>query len=234
METTLPEFVNGWKEKYVRQQRAIPLFQPELTARFTLAQQQAFFVGFHELRLYFVELLGFLASRAPTAPYRRVYVQNWLEETGTDKPQSHEQLWQQAASACGVNIAAEERWGRTHRSYTYEFNHEFRQWILEQIVRHGPEKAWHYVHAAFCAYELLDNVDYPKFLGVAKSFRIVGEALKFFKVHIVVEHYKQGKKLLKKIWRIDPEAVKIGFGFIVELQTKAFQALSDELFTFEN
>ncbi len=233
-QSELKGYVQEWAQAYRVQQDKNPLFKPELTEKFSLEQKRGFFVGFHGLRAYFVELLGFLASHAPAAPYRKVYVCNWLEEIGIGKSLSHEQLWHKAASACGVNIVAEERWGRTYRPYAHTFNHALRQWILEQIVRHGPRKAWHSVHAAFCAYELLDNVDYQKYLKIARSFNIEGKKLKFFEVHTVVEHYAQGENLLEEAWSVDPQGVKVGFEFIAELQIAALEALADELFALKN
>ncbi len=232
METTLQGFVDGWRREYVLQQRAIPLFKPELTARFTLAQQRAFIVIFDELRRHFTGLLGHLAELAPQQSYKRVLRENWIEENGVGGApglKSHDHWYRLSARALGINILKERLGGCAKRPYTEKFNRRFFQWIIRQIVIYGWARGWQRIWAAYCAYELLDNVDYPAFLKMAESFGLTGKALKFFEIHCAVEHYGQGRKLLEAIWHRHPEDVRAGFAFIKQLQLTAFKALSEEL-----
>ena len=98
------------------------------------------------------------------------------------------------------------------------------------MVISGRKIGWNRIWSAVEAYELLDNVDYPAFLRLAHSFGLKGEALTFFEIHCLVEHFELGAESLDEIWAVDSDSVRIGFAFIKKLQLTAFRALSDELF----
>jgi hypothetical protein len=231
--TTLKKYVDEWVGIYSREHARLRMFDIALTAQFTRKQQQRFFIKFDPLRRYFPGLLGMLISMAPDQESKQVLLGNLAEEAGISEDGqslvSHDDLYAISAQAVGVDILAEVAAGRTKSAYADEFNEKFLAWIISQRARYGPKKDWRRIWAAFCAYELLDNVDYPAFLKMAQSFALTGTALKFFEIHCVVGHYGQGRKLLQKIWTKHPEDVRAGFAFIKKLQLTAFKALDEEL-----
>lgn len=232
---TLDAFVDDWTEGYRREQQTLQMFNPKITAQFTYQSQCRFFSIFDELRWHFTGLLGYLAGMAPNKAYRDVLHRNWCEENGAGtraKAWSHDELYRISAAAVGLDLFQDrsERWvKKAQRPYTKEFNERFFGWTLWQVDSYGITVGWRRIWAAYCAYELLDNIDYPAFLEMAKSFGLKGEALRFFEIHIHVQHYDQGRKLLEALWSKRRSDVEAGFAFIKCLQLSAFRGLSDDL-----
>lgn len=229
-------YVKKWVDDYRAKQQQISLFNPDLTAQFTLGQKRLFFERLEELRRHFNALLGELMAFAPTQVYKHALLANLKEETGVSddgrEVRSHDELYNISARAVGVEMIHSIYAGRTRTPYGKRFNEEFSAWIIEQLAVYGAERGWNRIWGAVEAYEKLDNVDYPALLELAKSFGLSGEALVFFEIHVCVEHYEHGEKLLEGIWEKDPDSVHAGFEFIERIQLTALQALSDDLSSY--
>ncbi len=236
MTESLSSYVAKWVGGYRQKQQAIPLFNPTLTRGFSLEQKRLFFERLNELRRHFNALLGDLMAFAPSQAYKQALLSNLMEETGVSKDGtnmvSHDELYNISARAVGVEMIQSIHRGRTKTPYGKEFNEKFSAWIIEQLAVYGAEKGWNRIWAAVEAYEKLDNVDYPAFLELAKSFGLTGEALVFFDIHVSVEHYEHGEKLLEDVWERDPDSVRAGFQFIEDIQLTALRALSDDISTY--
>lgn len=231
---TLRTYVDGWKSDYRKVQHTLRIFDTEVTSTFSMEQKREFFIKFDPLRRNFTGLLGHLAGLAPHQKYKRVLLQNWCEENGVSADgadiKSHDHWYAVAAAAVGVNIVHKVRTGGTRSDYGDRFNKIFFEWILSQIDRGVlSEIGWNSVWSAYCAYELLDNIDYPAFLEMAKSFGLRGDALRFFEIHTSVQHYGQAEKLLEQIWIHGPDHTREGFEFIAALQLEAFSNLSSDI-----
>ena len=220
---SLKNFVASCEKNYNNQLRIIPLFNPNLTQRWSHIQKQYFSKVFYHLRGHFHEFLWLLGNFSPDIKTKQVILRNIYEEFGESR-RSHEQLYFDFAAALGVDLKREIVFEETYLEFARKFNKGHLEWLLDHC--------WEEKQAAFSAYERLDNIDYPYLFLLGKSLGLAGEKLIFFKVHIKVAHYASTESLLETIWQQNAGQVANGFHFIFDHQLKMWHNLSEVLFNY--
>lgn len=221
--TDLKNYITNWQKEYQHQSSKIPLFNQDVTSKFTDNQKQKFAKLFYHIRGHFYKFLWFLGSKEAgenTIEMKIIILQNISEEFGKQK--SHEQMYLDFASSLGVEIIENEIIKETSN---LDFIKMFNQQHLEFILKDDSNSAW----AAFSAYEALDNLDYENLLNLVIPWNPPPKALVFFKVHAKVSHHQTTEEVLQKIWNKDPKSVQKGFEFIASHQLKMWQDLYEEV-----
>lgn len=217
-------FLESWDIDYAEKVKAIPLFDADKTAQWSLQQKTHFVKVLYHCRGHFHELLWFLACYAPDKNFKRIVIENILDELGTDGF-SHEELYSFSAKAVGVDVKKEYIDHETYLPFCKEFNRGHLQWLNEHD--------WDGKVAAFAALERLDNIDYVKGKALAESIGLKGKELTFFNVHIHVDHFGSVlKSSMLDVWKRNALAVKEAFSFISKHQVKMWSDLSDEIFNY--
>lgn len=217
-------FLKSWDIEYGQKIKSLPLFDINQTAQWSLQQKIHFVKVFYHCRGHFHELLWFLACYAPDRKFKRIVIENILDELG-ENGASHEELYSFSAQAVGVDVKKEYIDHETYLPFCKEFNRGHLQWLNEHD--------WDGKIAAFAALERLDNIDYVKGKELAENIGLTGKELTFFNVHIHIDHFGSVLKGgLLDAWKRNTLAVKEAFTFILEHQIKMWHSLSDEVFNY--
>ncbi len=209
---------------YETQLAKIPLFNPQLTSRWTPEQKHFFAAIFYHLRGHFINFIWYMANFAKDDATKKILVHNIEEEIGIGSHFSHEKLYDFFAKQCGVNIQDEIIHEHHYLPFAREFNKSHLVWLAE----HDHDVRL----ATFAAYERLDNIDYPHLVELARSFKLPKRAMTFFTVHAQVEHFDTTLELLNPIWQQTPEKLQQAFAFINNHQYTMWRRLSDYVFNF--
>lgn len=215
------EFLTLWKQNYQEQISAIDIFNPDLTAHWSLKQKQLFVSAFYHARGHFNQFLWLLGNEAPDKLSKEIILHNIREEFG-DHRLSHENLYHKFSKYFGVDTREEFLYKKNYFPFLKLFNQGHLEWLL----RHD----WNGKLSAFSAYEKLDNIDYPNLLKLAKSLETPDSALIFFQVHIHVKHFETTIRALLEVWEKDARIVKEAFSFIGSHQIAMWKELSSYIF----
>jgi pyrroloquinoline quinone (PQQ) biosynthesis protein C len=212
---TLQHYIETWATKYSRQISKQPLFDPRFARNLGLSQIQAFIKYEYHIRGNFFTFLWFIGSLAPDIRYKKVVMGNIQDEFGSLI--SHEQWYLTFAEAHGVDLSSEI----TEQTYNIDFIKTYNRTHIEYIIKSDFDLAW----AIFCAYEKLDNVDYPTLQQFAKNIGTKPKALTFFRIHCNASHYDNTSTLLEEIWTKNPELVMKAFDIVASHQLKMWKNL---------
>ncbi len=215
---TLDQFVQNWKIEYQSQAQNFKLFQPD-TINWNVENKAKFAKLFYHIRGHYYQYLWYLGSTAPTPDYKKVILENVIEEFGQGSV-SHDQLYMRFAKDCGVDIIPEILSEASNVEFIRKFNHNFLNLTLI--------KPWEVVWATFSAYEMLDKVDYNNLVNLVQGWELSNQGMTFFKIHAIATHYETTEELLQKIWDKNPQAVKDEFQFILENQLGMWKRLGEE------
>lgn len=223
----LQAFLTEWQEEYQKKASSIPLFQIDVTKKWTLGQKQYFVRLFYHARGHFVNFLWLLANCFEWSPnayaYRKVILSNIADELGMKGmyDRTHEQLYDDFARSIHVPLQAGPRDDTDYLPFLRAFN----QGHLEWIRAHQEAENW----AFFAAYELLDNADYVNLHALAESIGATEQSLVFFDVHVGSNHFNDTQELLLDVWVSDQASVRKAFDFIASHQLSMWQGISDAI-----
>ncbi len=216
-------FLEEWDQDYIAKQNDIPLFDPQLTGKWSAEQKKYFAKVFYHARGHFHGFLWYMGNHAPDAESKKMVLHNIAEEFSLNG-RSHEQLYIDFAKSLGADLSNEFANEEHHLPFIKDFNKGHLEWLSTHD--------WPSCMAAFSAYERLDNVDYSKLVELAKSLGAQKRGLVFFNVHIVVEHFETTLNSVIDIWKNNQEIIKEAFNFVKEHQITMWKNLSNTMFNY--
>jgi pyrroloquinoline quinone (PQQ) biosynthesis protein C len=201
---------------------SLVLFRPEVTGIWSLLDKQRFASVFYHIRGYFIDFMWFIANFTESDEVKTIIMDNMREELGANGKLSHEQLYANFASSCGVDIQDEIINKTNYLPFAKQYNKDHMVWLQQ----HNNSSRL----AAFAAYERLDNIDYDYLYKLSDAMQLSEQARVFFKVHTLVEHFEPTIDLLEARWVENPSEIQEAFDFIYNHQLNMWQQLSDYLF----
>src|SRR5262249_30085473 len=128
---TLEEYLVAWDEQYLIAVRSIPLFDRDVTERWTPEQREYFVKIFFHLRGHFGEVLWALGTASPDAEFKEIILENIRDEFG-GKGRSHEQLFQELARSLGCDLSTEYVDNKYYLPFARVYNQSQLQAIANQ------------------------------------------------------------------------------------------------------
>jgi len=220
--TEFRDFIYAKDSEYREQIGSLTLFRPDLTGTWSVLDKQRFASVFYHIRGYFIEFMWYIANFTDSETVKTIIMDNMHEELGVNGKLSHEQLYANFASFCGIDIQDEIINKTNYLPFVRQYNKEHIRW-LQQHSNSGRL-------AAFAAYERLDNIDYHYLYQLSDAMELSKSAKTFFKVHTLVEHFEPTIDLLKTGWAENAHEIKEAFAFIYSHQLNMWRQLSDFMF----
>jgi hypothetical protein len=219
----MEKFLKVWETEYKEKAAKIGIFT-DAAKTLTKRQRQHFARLFYHARGHFKDFIWLVGSSAPTVAYRKVILENILDEMGglDSTHVSHEQLYLNFALALDPAFKSELKTEKNYVSFLRAFNNGH----IQQLLKSSWEEKW----ALFAAYELLDNADYGNLDKLVEHMNLPNKARVFFEVHRDGNHFGETKRLLEHLWKENPKIVKKSFEFIGNHQLKMWRQLSKEVF----
>ena len=211
-----------WDESYTQALHQIPMFDPEVTARWSPAQRQYFAAAFYHVRGHFGEVLWELGNVLPTGKLKNIVLDNIREEFGGDGP-NHRSLYVDICKELGIDLTREHLENKYNFSWIRQYN--------EVQVRAAHEQGWRLAIIGFAVGEHLDNIDFVELRSIFESFGIERKQLHFFNEHADAEHFAGAlEQTLHDEWDRDPDQVQAAFHavryFQIDMWTKLSAAVS--------
>jgi len=211
-------FLQSWDATMAAEAAKIPIFRPELVKSWSAAQRQTFVQLLYHQRAHFHDVLWLMASSAPDSESREVILANIHEEVGKFG-RSHESLYQDFAQDHGIDLSVEFVEEEFYEPFLRDYNRGHLRWLVA-----AP---WLKRLVGFAVIERLDNVDYKSLLETARAMGTSPEALKFFKVHVAVQHFDAvGLEKLSSIWEASRPMVQEVFAELGAYQLEIWRKLA--------
>jgi pyrroloquinoline quinone (PQQ) biosynthesis protein C len=220
--TDFRDFLHSKDSEYREQIGSLILFRPDLIGSWSMPDKKRFASVFYHIRGYFIDFMWYIANFTDSGEVKAIIMDNMREELGVNGKMSHEQLYAEFASCCGVDIQDEIINKTNYLPFARQYNKDHMVWL----AKHNND----YRLAAFAAYERLDNIDYDYLYKLSDAMELSKSARLFFKVHTLVEHFEPTIALLEKRWAENPDEVKEAFDFIYNHQLNMWKQLSSHLF----
>ena len=215
--SSLDDFLHYWDQSYYEKVKDIPLFDSELTRKWTQKQREYFVKVFYHSRGHFRDFLWHMGNFAPDKKTKDMILENISEEFNGDSL-SHEQLYLDFAKCLNVNLKNEFIEEKYNIKEMKEFNLSHIRWLNSHD--------WDYRLSAFSAYERLDVVDYNLLS------KLTDIEHPFFAIHRTAKHFEKTAIYLKKIWESNPYIVIESFEFIGNKQEPMWRELSNLVFNY--
>ena len=216
------QFLSDWDKRYQGVVQKNPLFHPEITTQWSIAQKKQLVGYLYHIRGHFHELLWEMGNSAPDSDFKEMIIDNIRDEFGGNGL-SHEKLYYLFAEHFGLDLTLELLDNRYYADFIKHYQNTVLRWF--------KKADWDYKLSAFAAIERLDNIDYANLLGLANSLdSLLPRETAFFYIHMNVAHFSDKMKAaLFIIWSKNRGIIEESFQVVLTVQTAMWQALFEHI-----